>query len=80
VDKSDLRVQMTDEQFCTVQHQHLHQILEKMSATVSNTICHINLVSTDNESQLSYFDSPTNPCNSSFDPSTKVFPSCALRT
>jgi len=37
-------------QFCALQLQHLHQIFENMSASLISTICHINLVSTDNES------------------------------
>jgi hypothetical protein len=36
--------------FCTFQHQYLHQILVNLSATVNSNICHINLVSTYNES------------------------------
>jgi hypothetical protein len=38
-------------QLCALQRQHLHQILENLSATVCNsTTCHINLLSTVNES------------------------------
>jgi hypothetical protein len=49
---SDLRAQMTDKHLVAVfplQCQHLHETLEDFSATISSTICYINLVSTYNE-------------------------------
>jgi len=40
---------MNNWQFCTLQCQHLHQILKNFSVTVNSTVCH-NFVSINNES------------------------------